>query len=289
MSMLRTAALGAAFLSLAFAGLAAVEKATAQNMPAAPPAAAAAPPAPMPPVVTVRPMVGGTVYADLKGNTLYTLDRDSDGKSSCAGSCLAKWRPLAAAWTTGAIGDWTVIERADGVRQWALKGKPIYTFTGDQKPGDVRGDGAEQVWHAAVKSRDFLPPGISIKPIPNSSIGPAFVTQQGMTVYFVYRYRYNAGGNTRYNSPSPGPAGCKDECLKSWIPVPAPADAVAGGDWSIVDRDDGTRQWAYRKFPVYTYVKDQKPGDALGEGVNTILDGISGLFWAVAALNNNTV
>jgi predicted lipoprotein with Yx(FWY)xxD motif len=276
--------LAATLLSLGLAGSVA-----AQDMGAPKPAAPPAPQAPLPPVVTVRPMIGGTVYADLKGRSLYTLDRDQDGKSSCAKGCIGKWRPFAAAWTTGAIGDWTVIDRPDGVRQWALKGKPLYLYAEDQKPGEIRGDGQEQVWHAAVKARDFVPPGIAIKPIPDSSIGPAFVTAEGMTIYFVYKYKYNAGGNTRYNSPSPGPAGCTGECLQSWTPVAAPSDAVGGGDWTVVDRDDGTKQWAYKKFPLYTYSKDRKPGDALGEGVNTIQDSISGLFWSVAALNNATV
>jgi len=48
-----------------------------------------------------------------------------------------------------ASGDWTVITRDDGSRQWAYKGKPLYFWAKDAKPGDRTGDGINQVWHTA--------------------------------------------------------------------------------------------------------------------------------------------
>ena len=36
--------------------------------------------------------------------------------------------------------------------------------------------------------------------------------------------------------------------------------ATASGDWSVVTRDDGSKQWAYKGKPLYTWVKDQKAG-----------------------------
>jgi predicted lipoprotein with Yx(FWY)xxD motif len=44
------------------------------------------------------------------------------------------------------IGDWTAIERADQIWQWAYKGKPVYTYSLDQ-PGKIRGDGVAGLWH----------------------------------------------------------------------------------------------------------------------------------------------
>jgi predicted lipoprotein with Yx(FWY)xxD motif len=46
--------------------------------------------------------------------------------------------------------------------------------------------------------------------------------------------------------------------------------AKANGDWSIVARDDGGKQWAYKGKPLYTWAKDQKPGDRTGDGVNNV-------------------
>ena len=42
-----------------------------------------------------------------------------------------------------------VIARVDGSKQLAYKGKPLYTWAKDQKPGDKTGDGVNNVWHAA--------------------------------------------------------------------------------------------------------------------------------------------
>jgi predicted lipoprotein with Yx(FWY)xxD motif len=47
------------------------------------------------------------------------------------------------------MGDWTVIVRNDGSKQWAYKGKPLYKWMDDHKPGDVDGDGRNNVWHVA--------------------------------------------------------------------------------------------------------------------------------------------
>jgi len=45
--------------------------------------------------------------------------------------------------------DWSVIAREDGSKQWAYKGKPLYLWVKDHKPGDATGDGFRGVWHVA--------------------------------------------------------------------------------------------------------------------------------------------
>ncbi len=50
----------------------------------------------------------------------------------------------------------------------------------------------------------------------------------------------------------------------------AGGDAKASGDWTIVTRDDGGKQWAYKGKPVYLWAKDQKPGDKTGDGFNSV-------------------
>jgi predicted lipoprotein with Yx(FWY)xxD motif len=44
---------------------------------------------------------------------------------------------------------YAVITREDGSKQWAYKGKPLYYWVKDTKPGDVSGDGVKGVWHTA--------------------------------------------------------------------------------------------------------------------------------------------
>ena len=89
------------------------------------------------------------MLVDAKGMTLYTYDKDSDGKSACNGQCAQNWPPLMAEAGAKADGEWSVVKRDDGSMQWAYDGKPVYTFVMDKKAGDVTGDGKMGVWHVA--------------------------------------------------------------------------------------------------------------------------------------------
>ncbi|MEY2689375.1 MAG: hypothetical protein RL375_3574 [Pseudomonadota bacterium] len=83
------------------------------------------------------------------GMTLYTFDKDAagSGKSVCNGPCANNWPPLMAGAGAPAVsGDYSVITRDDGGKQWALKGKPLYYWIKDTKPGDKTGDGFNGVW-----------------------------------------------------------------------------------------------------------------------------------------------
>jgi predicted lipoprotein with Yx(FWY)xxD motif len=92
-------------------------------------------------------MMTGGVLVDAKGMTLYTFDKDSGGKSACNGPCATNWPPLIAAADAKPSGDMTIITRDDGAKQWAYKGKPVYTWSKDTKPGDKTGDGVGGIWH----------------------------------------------------------------------------------------------------------------------------------------------
>jgi predicted lipoprotein with Yx(FWY)xxD motif len=93
----------------------------------------------------------GGVLVGPNAMTLYTFDKDQagSGKSACVDKCAINWPPLAAASGDQASGDWSVIARNDGSKQWAYKGKPLYYWIKDQKPGDRTGDGFNKVWQLA--------------------------------------------------------------------------------------------------------------------------------------------
>ena len=92
----------------------------------------------------------GAVLTDARGMSLYTFDKDAGGKSACNGPCAANWPALKAEASDAAGDGYTVIARDDGSRQWAYKGKPLYTFAKDLKAGDITGDGfLNGVWHLA--------------------------------------------------------------------------------------------------------------------------------------------
>ena len=84
------------------------------------------------------------------GMTLYTYDKDAigSGKSVCNGQCATSWPPFMAGATDQPGGDWTIVTRDDGSKQWAWGGQPLYYWAKDQKPGDVNGDGFNKVWRA---------------------------------------------------------------------------------------------------------------------------------------------
>jgi predicted lipoprotein with Yx(FWY)xxD motif len=93
----------------------------------------------------------GGVLVGPNNMTLYTFDRDpaGEGKSVCVDKCAVNWPPFAAASGANAQGDWQVVTRPDGAGQWAYKGKPLYYWIKDQKPGDRTGDNVNNVWHVA--------------------------------------------------------------------------------------------------------------------------------------------
>ena len=95
--------------------------------------------------------VADGVLVGPNGMTLYTFDKDvaDSGKSVCNGPCATNWPPLMAADTDTASGAYTVITRDDGKKQWAVKGKPLYYWARDAKPGDKTGEGFNNVWKAA--------------------------------------------------------------------------------------------------------------------------------------------
>jgi predicted lipoprotein with Yx(FWY)xxD motif len=63
-----------------------------------------------------------------------------------------------------------------------------------------------------------------------------------------------------------GMSHCEGNCAKAWPPFLAPPDAKPSGDWTIIARDDGSHQWAFKDKPLYVYAKDT-PGQ-LATGVS---------------------
>ena len=88
----------------------------------------------------------GKVLVNGGGMTLYLYDKDSPGTTKCAGVCSSVWPPLV---VTGAVtyggglsaSMFSTITRADGTKQLAVNGRPLYTYTGDLERGDTTGQG----------------------------------------------------------------------------------------------------------------------------------------------------
>lgn len=91
------------------------------------------------------------VLTGVNGKTLYTFDKDEigSGKSTCYDACAANWPPFTVAEGKKATDDYSIIERNDGIKQWAYKGSPLYYFVKDTKAGEKNGDGFKNIWKVA--------------------------------------------------------------------------------------------------------------------------------------------
>ena len=89
----------------------------------------------------------GRVMTTPQGSTVYTFDNDRIGKSNCYGDCARDWPPVIAADGAQPYGRMSLATRDDGQPQWAVDGKPLYTYAEDAMHGDVKGENAGKVWH----------------------------------------------------------------------------------------------------------------------------------------------
>lgn len=101
------------------------------------------------PEVTKVETEKGAVLGDKDGMSLYTFKKDEEGVSNCYEDCAAKWPPFTAAEDAKPAGDYTIVERKDGTKQWAKDGMPLYYWIKDEKAGDISGDGVKEVWDLA--------------------------------------------------------------------------------------------------------------------------------------------
>ncbi len=96
----------------------------------------------------------GSYLTDINGMTLYVFKKDSPGKSACEGPCADKWplfyREQVEAKDGLKAEDFGTITRPDGKKQTTYKGMPLYYFSKDAKPGDMNGQGVNDVWYAAA-------------------------------------------------------------------------------------------------------------------------------------------
>ena len=67
-----------------------------------------------------------------------------------------------------------------------------------------------------------------------------------------------------------GVSSCYDACATNWPPMMADANAKAEGEFGLTERTDGSKQWTYDNMPLYTWIKDAKPGDVTGDGVKGV-------------------
>ena len=94
---------------------------------------------------------------------------------------------------------------------------------------------------------------------PAKMTGGALVAANGMTLYTFDSDKAGSGKSV-----------CNGPCAALWPPMVATAADQPGGDYSVVVRDDGARQLAYKGKPLYFYKPDQKAGDRTGDNFKDV-------------------
>jgi len=225
--------------------------------------------------VNLVPSAEAVALTDAHGMTLYRFDGNArrDGQLCSTSGCDPEWRPVIASELAIGIGDFSVLTRADGSKQWAYKRQPLYRYRGDRLAGDARGIGVDPRWQLAVLTQNFQPPGVSITELEAYGDVLAF---NGMTLYGSHftdgrNGGYSLRGNFTFlyaHDKQLGTAACIDApCLQRWRPFQAPPDAQPNGYWEVLSRPDGSRQWAYKGSALYLYAGDRAPGDHNGQGL----------------------
>jgi predicted lipoprotein with Yx(FWY)xxD motif len=103
-------------------------------------------------MLKARQIGGVNLLTNAKGFTLYSFAPDSPNKSVCYGSCAAYWPPVAgnASAGPGVTGTIGTINRTDGTTQATYDGHPLYTYIGDNAPGQNSGNNINLnggLWH----------------------------------------------------------------------------------------------------------------------------------------------
>jgi predicted lipoprotein with Yx(FWY)xxD motif len=243
-------------------------------------------PVPMPSHFSVQATeLDGPVFADAAGHTLYKWPfkqmrvgdtGDPLGESNCTDvkttvnsgfmspyppglilpdldtrlSCAQAWPPVIAPADAQPVGEWTLIKRDDGRKQWAYQGHALYTSILDHRAGDVLGGNTLRIGGDTgddpAKRVPIQPPADVPSAFAISTARLGRLLQTADTHFSVYTS--DRDGADKSN--------CDDVCAKTWIPMLAPQSARPHGEWSVFERSPGVLQWAFRKKPLYRYALD---------------------------------
>jgi len=209
------------------------------------------------------------ILVTAQGMALYVYAPDKKNQSVCYTTCAKFWPPLLVPSGTALPTVETNLsltfapaKRSNQTVQCAFGGAPLYTFLNDKKAGDINGQGVQGIWWAVVVAAGS--PAALVKTSPAQIL----VNSAGMTLYL-------------YTPDKKNQSNCTGDCAKFWPPVTVPTGTTVPasmtgvpGVFATTTRTDGTTQLTYDGAPLYTFVKDTKPGDMSGQGV-------AGTWWIV--------
>ena len=225
----------------------------------------------------------GAILVDGSGRTLYLLIQDERNQSNCGESCIQTWPPLLTAEAASAGEGLTAqvlnsIRRDDGSNQVTYNGWPLYYFSGDETPGDAKGQNSGGIWFVVSIYGGPKQNNAIVKVSEHPELGAILTDGNNRTLYL-----FTVDERDKTN--------CLHGCAMAWPPLVTVGDItadelIADERLDSVTRLDGSEQVTYNGWPLYYYVLDEKPGDAKGQN--------SGLNWYVVSsyggpIQNNAV
>lgn len=236
-----------------------------------------------PPAFVVRTVATGRMLTNHVGFSIYVWDGDAPNRSNCADDCLKDWRPVAAAQAAQAKGEWGIIERSPGIKQWTFRGRPLYTRVADSRFRSLEGSDVPGWHNVYTQQNPAIPNGFTIQ---DTRVGTVVADAAGRTVY-LYRCGDDAQDQLDCDHPSGTQAyrlavcgkGDPARCGEVFPYVLAPVGAKTGSlIWGTMYVDPGTGRaaapdqpgalhvWTFRDRPIYTHGYDRAPGEIEGDG-----------------------
>ena len=218
---------------------------------------------PTPPGIRIEKTLLGFVAADRHQKTLYAPQAEVEVASLCLeNECEESWSPVIAPRIARSIGDWNVVTRRDGLKQWAYRGQPLFRYSGDVLIQEYEGHGVAYDATGNVMEAMVIeprPPYPGWVTVHDTDAGEMLADLDSQTIYTWDPSKLRRGlGDALMD--------CEFECIEEeWIPIFADVDDVApGGNWAIMTLSDGRRQWAYKGRRLFTNTRDVTQGSFLG-------------------------
>jgi predicted lipoprotein with Yx(FWY)xxD motif len=235
----------------------------------------------------------GEILVGEDGLTLYGFTNDTNGTSTCTGTCADAWPPVlvSADWEVGPgldSGIFSTIRREDGSEQLMAGKWPLYYYSGDSVQGDLLGQGSGEVWYVvgldATLIKDPAPaPGTGGQAAPAGAANSVQVSGSPLGEILT-----DGEGNTLYGftNDADGVPTCTGDCAATWPAHLIEGDAVVGPNldpatFTLVDGAEGGTQLKAGKWPLYRFSGDAAPGDVNGQG--------SGGVWFVVAADGSLI
>ena len=227
-------------------------------------------------VIKIERTRWGPVLEDGNGKTLYVYVEDllTKASSACTGDCANDWPPAFVsgriAPARGITGHLGTITRSHGLHQLTIDGRPLYTFSGDRSPGDLRGNGVGNIWWAMTPTglsatsfpnpkSTYAAPASTLLTVTQTKLGPAVANDRGQVLY---TYTDDTSTSSACNSPW---------CLVDWPPLQASSAPTASSTImapvAVITGAGGTQQVTLAGHPLYTFAGDLHPGDVRGQGI----------------------